>query len=99
MRQVQVSSQEAYTLLSTIQNKPNFSFFTNSLSEGPILVMELVGAEAQQKWISIIGQSGNFLIFYLYAVNSAFGSIYFYKTKNLPKLILNKKMTYLKLQL
>lgn len=57
MRQVQVSSQEAYELLMANQNKPNFTFFTNSLSEGPILVMELIGADAHNKWVSIIGQS------------------------------------------
>ncbi len=58
MRQIQITSQEAYQLLAEIQHKPNFSFFTNSLCEGPILVMELIGAEAQSKWLSIIGQSG-----------------------------------------
>lgn len=57
MRQVQISSQEAYYLLEDQQNKPNFTFFANSLSEGQILIMELIGNEAQNKWLSIIGQS------------------------------------------
>lgn len=57
MRQVQISPQEAYHLLSEQQHKPNFQFFSNSLSEGPILLMELIGSDAQNKWLSIIGQS------------------------------------------
>lgn len=57
MRQVQVSPQEAYHLLSAQQDKPNFTFFSNSLSDGPILVMELIGNDAQNKWLSIIGVS------------------------------------------
>ena len=57
MRQVQVSSQEAYNLLSSQQDKPNFTFFCNSLSEGAILLMELIGADAHNKWLSIIGIS------------------------------------------
>jgi len=61
MRQVQITSQEAYHLLTEIQHKPNFSFFTNSLCEGPFLVMELIGSEAKNKWLSIIGQSGIYL--------------------------------------
>lgn len=57
MRQVQVSSQEAYQLLSSIQDKPNFTFYCSSLSDGPMLLMELIGSDAQNKWLSIIGVS------------------------------------------
>lgn len=57
MRQVQISPQEAYHLLSSQQDKPNFTFFCNSLSDGPILLMELIGSDAQNKWVSIIGIS------------------------------------------
>jgi hypothetical protein len=43
-------------------------FFSNTLSDGPILVIELIGNDAQGKWLSIIGASGKnqvvlFLIF------------------------------------
>lgn len=57
MRQAQISSQEAYHILEAQQDKPNFTFFSNSLSEGPILIMELIGNDAQNKWLSIIGAS------------------------------------------
>lgn len=57
MRQIQITSQEAFQLLESQQHQPNFSFFSNSLSEGPILVLELIGSDAQNKWLTIIGAS------------------------------------------
>lgn len=32
--------------------------FTNGLTEGPIVVMELIGADANNKWKHVIGNSG-----------------------------------------
>lgn len=57
MRQVQVNSQEAYQLMELQRDKPNFSVFARTLSDGPIIVLELIGADCQSKWINIIGVS------------------------------------------
>jgi len=57
MRQVQIGTQEAFQILESQKDKPNFTFFAKSLSEGPIVVMELIGSDASNKWLSIIGAS------------------------------------------
>ncbi|CAF0792128.1 unnamed protein product [Brachionus calyciflorus] len=57
MRQVQLNTQDAYHLISTQRDKSNFNVCTNALTEGPIVVMELLGADALNKWKSVIGVS------------------------------------------
>jgi len=86
MRQVQFSHQDAYQLLESLRDKPNFkylflwywlslefsacfyfllknflSLLVNAVSEGPIVVMELMGSDCLGKWINIIGMSGSCL--------------------------------------
>ncbi|RMZ95408.1 nucleoside diphosphate kinase 7 isoform X2 [Brachionus plicatilis] len=57
MRQVQLNSQDAYHLISPQRHDQNFNVCTNGLTEGPIVVMELIGSDAQNKWKNIIGIS------------------------------------------
>lgn len=57
MRKIQISTQDAYDLLQSQRDRANFSVIANSISEGPIVVMELMGSDAQAKWINIIGST------------------------------------------
>lgn len=57
MRQVQLSHQEVYQLLDTLRDRPNFNLLINAICEGPVVVLELMGADCFGKWINILGKS------------------------------------------
>lgn len=55
MRRVQISAQDAYFLLESQRDKSTFNVCTNALSDGPIVVLELMGTNAQNVWNNVIG--------------------------------------------
>lgn len=57
MRKVEISSTEAFKLFESDRDKSTFNTITRAISDGPVVAMELLGSDAQQTWISIIGKS------------------------------------------
>jgi len=55
LKRIQISSQEAIDVLQNQRHKPNFTSLVNGISNGPIVVVELLGSDAQSKWKNIIG--------------------------------------------
>jgi nucleoside-diphosphate kinase len=55
LKRIQLSSQEAVDVLQSQRHKPNYMSLVNGISNGPIVVVELLGSDALTKWKNIVG--------------------------------------------
>lgn len=56
IKRVQLATQEAIDVLQSQRDRVNYTALINALSEQPIIIIELLGINAANKWNDIVGK-------------------------------------------